>query len=72
MTVLLSTGGDRISPVLDATKSFLLVSAPSAGTQNRRPVHIAEADPIVKARRIAGLGARVLICGAVSWPLEPC
>jgi len=70
MTVLLSTDGDRISPVLDAAKSFLLVSATPAGAQSRKPVHIAEPDPIAKVKRIAGLGARVLICGAISWPLE--
>ena len=70
MNVLLSTDGDRVSPVLDAAKSFLLVSATSAGAQSRKLVHIAEADPIAKVKRIASLGARVLICGAISWPLE--
>jgi predicted Fe-Mo cluster-binding NifX family protein len=70
MTVLLSTDGDRISPVLDAAKSFLLISAGLDGARSRKPAFIAEADPIAKAKRIVGLGARVLICGAISWPLE--
>ena len=70
MDVLLPTDGDRISPVLDAARSFLLVSTSAKGDQTRHQVLIAEADPIVKAKRIVALGAGVLICGAISWPLE--
>jgi predicted Fe-Mo cluster-binding NifX family protein len=70
MNVLLSTDGDRISPVLDAAKTFLLVSARSDGAESRRQLQIAEADPIAKAKRIIELEAGVLICGAISWPLE--
>lgn len=70
MHVLLPTDGDRISPVLDAAKRFLLVGAGSTGVRTRKQVLVAEADPIAKAKRIAELGADVLICGAISWPLE--
>jgi predicted Fe-Mo cluster-binding NifX family protein len=70
MNVLLSTDGDRISPVLDAARSFLLVSVSADGVQTRRPLLVAEVDPIAKAKRIAEVGAGVLICGAISWPLE--
>ena len=70
MNVLLPTDGDRISPELDAAKSFLLVSTSPEGDQIRHQVLIAEADPVVKVKRIVAVGASVLICGAISWPLE--
>ena len=70
MNVLLSTDGKRISPVLDAAGAFLLVNVSWDGAQSRKPVLIREADPVVKAKRIAESGATVLICGAISWPLQ--
>lgn len=70
MDVLLPIDGERISPVLDAARSFLLVSERPNGEQRRQQMLIAEMDPIVKAKRIATAGASVLICGAISWPLE--
>jgi predicted Fe-Mo cluster-binding NifX family protein len=68
--VVLAIDGARIAPVLDAARCFLLVSPSPDGSRARRVVIIADADPITKARRLAGLGARVLVCGAISWPLE--
>jgi predicted Fe-Mo cluster-binding NifX family protein len=70
MKVLLATDGDRISPVLDAARCFLLVTAKSDGALFQEEALIADADPVTKAKRIVELGARVLICGAVSWSLE--
>jgi hypothetical protein len=70
MNVVLPIDGDRISPVLDAARCFLLVSARPGGVPARKETLIDEADPIAKARRIAVLGGNVLICGAISWPLE--
>jgi predicted Fe-Mo cluster-binding NifX family protein len=70
MKVVLAIDGDRISPVLDAARCFLLVIASSDGALIRKKVLIADADPITKAKRIAELGEGVLICGAISWPLE--
>ena len=68
--VLLSTDKDRISPVLDAARCFVLVSASPDGAQIRKQMLIPDADPIAKARRIVAVGAGVLICGAISWLLE--
>ena len=70
MHVLLPTDGERISPVLDAARCFVLVSGSADGAQTRKQVLIPDADPIAKVRRIVELGAGVLICGAISWPLE--
>jgi len=70
MKVVLAIDGDRISPVLDAARCFLLVTASTDGVLIRKEALIADADPVTKAKRIVELGGRVLICGAVSWPLE--
>jgi predicted Fe-Mo cluster-binding NifX family protein len=70
MKVVLPKDGDRISPVLDAARSFALVTAGSDGVFNRKEVVIADEDPVTKVKRIAELGADVMICGAISWPLE--
>jgi predicted Fe-Mo cluster-binding NifX family protein len=70
MKVLLPTDGDRISPVLDAARDFVLVTVNSDGALTRKKVLIADADPVTKVKRIIELGPDVLICGAISWPLE--
>lgn len=70
MKVVLPMEGDRISPVLDAARSFALVTAGSDGALSRKEMLITDADTVTKAKRIAELGAGVLICGALSWPLE--
>jgi len=68
--VVLAIDGDRISPVLDAARYFLLVTASTDGVLIRKEALIADADPVTKAKRIVELGGRVLICGTVSWPPE--
>jgi predicted Fe-Mo cluster-binding NifX family protein len=70
MKVVLPTDGDRISPLLDAARCFVLVGPSPDGALIRKQALIADADPITKAKRIVGLGGEVLICGAISWPLE--
>lgn len=70
MTVVLAINGDRISPVLDVTRCFLLVTARPDGALMRKEEIIDDDEPVSKVRRIVDLGARVLICGAISWPLE--
>ena len=70
MKVVLAIDRDRISPVLDSARCFLLVTRGPGGALIRREKHIADADPVTKAKCIVELGGRILICGAVSWPLE--
>ncbi len=60
----------RVSPVLDAAASLLVVEAAEGQPISRREVHLAAVDPIQRAREIGREGADVLICGALSWPLE--
>lgn len=70
MRVAVAVWADRISPVLDAAGSLLLVDVEDGRETARRHVPVEEAHPALRARRIQALGADVLICGAVSWPLE--
>jgi predicted Fe-Mo cluster-binding NifX family protein len=70
MKVVIAIDRDRISPLLDAARSFLLVIASADGALSRKEVLIADADPVTKAKCIAELGGCVLICGAISRPLE--
>lgn len=68
--VVLAMDGERISPVLDAARSFAVVSASADGTLTREEAVVAGEDQVAKAKGIAALGAGVLICGTISWPLE--
>jgi predicted Fe-Mo cluster-binding NifX family protein len=70
MKIMVAIDGDRISPVLDAARCFLVVTTGSDGVLIRRKINIADTDPVTKAKRIVELGGRILICGAISWPLE--
>lgn len=70
MKVVLAIDRDRISPVLDAARCFRLVNASPDGAWRQKAVFIDHADPVTKAKRIVALGGSVLICGAISWPLE--
>ena len=70
MRVALPIHGQRISPVFDVAGRFVLLDMNPGGEVTRREVRIAERDPIAKTKRIVALGSHVLICGAISWPLE--
>jgi predicted Fe-Mo cluster-binding NifX family protein len=70
MRVSLPVHGDRISPVLDVARRFVVLDVNVEGEVTRRNVRIENTDPVTRARRIVELGADVLICGAISWPLE--
>lgn len=60
----------RVSPVFDVAANLLLVEVEGAGEVGRREVALASADPARRAKEVSQLPAEVLICGAISWPLE--
>lgn len=60
----------RISPVFDVAGSVLLVDVADGKELARQNVAINAEQPQARANLIAGHGATVLICGAISWPLE--
>lgn len=70
MKVAIPTWGGRISPVFDVAKRLLVVDVECSTEVGREDKVIEETDPGLRARRLAQLGVNVLICGAVSLPLE--
>ena len=70
MRVAIPVFDDRVSPVFDAGRRVVLVDI-EGGREIRRTVQIIEEPELgPRARRVAELGADVLICGAISRPLE--
>lgn len=60
----------RVSPVLDVAGRFLLVELDEGREISRLDGSLAASGPLERAREFQQSGAQVLICGAVSRPLE--
>ncbi len=60
----------RVSPVFDVAGHVLLVEIADGREQARRDLAIEQSSPQVRAAWLAETGADVLICGAISRPLE--
>jgi len=61
---------NRISPLLDAARRFLVVDMENGQETARTEWVIETQDRVLRARRIVESGAAVLICGAISRVLE--
>ena len=70
MNIAIPTWDSRVSPVLDTASCLLVVSVDSGKEIKRRVVGIPAHQLAPRAREIASVGVEVLICGALSWPLE--
>ncbi len=66
MRVALATWNGRISPVFDVARRVLLLDIDEGREHARREETLPGTDPQAQADRLAGLGAQVLICGAMS------
>ena len=60
----------RISPVLDVARNFLLVDTNGDKETKLCDLLIENTRITTRAKKIVDLGTQVLICGAISWPLE--
>ncbi len=60
----------RISPVFDVAGNVLLVEFADGAERSRSDTRLDSQDPHARAARLAELGADVLICGAISRPME--
>jgi predicted Fe-Mo cluster-binding NifX family protein len=60
----------RISPLLDVSRHFLLVDVEDGEELGRQEIDIEKAEPVERAKQISKVGVDVLICGAISHPLE--
>ena len=60
----------RVSPVFDVAGNVLLVDVADGKEQARQNIAVEMDQPQARASLLTGHGATVLICGAISWPLE--
>lgn len=70
MRIAIPTWRGRVSPVFDAARNLLLVDAQDGREIRREETTVEPADLVARAKRVAQLGTDLLICGAISWPLE--
>lgn len=70
MRIAISCQQDRISPVFDVAGRLLLLDVKKGQPERRNIRRLDQTDSLVRARRVSQLGVQVLICGAISWPLE--
>jgi len=70
MRVAIPVWQGGVSPVFDVARSVLLVDLEAGVEQRRRRVPLGETGFLARAGRLRALSVNVLICGAVSWPLE--
>jgi predicted Fe-Mo cluster-binding NifX family protein len=60
----------RVSPVFDVAGQIILVDLDDGDADPWHTERLGGAGPHERARRLAELGVDVLVCGAISWPLE--
>lgn len=70
MRVAVPVSAGRVSPVFDVAGRLLLVDLDGQSELNRQEVPLGEENPAHRAKHLAQLGIDVLICGAISRPLE--
>jgi predicted Fe-Mo cluster-binding NifX family protein len=70
MKVGISTWQGRVSPVFDVARRLVLVEVGPGQELTRAEERIEQTHLSRRAERVARLGIDVLICGAISRPLE--
>jgi len=60
----------RVSPVFDVASKVLLVEIEDNRELQRQEDTLGSKYALARARALRDMGVDVLICGAVSWPLE--
>ncbi len=61
---------DRISPVFDVAERLLVVDVENGAEISRSEAVVAETSIAARSKKVTDLGVNVLICGAISLPLE--
>lgn len=70
MRVVIPNWQGRVSPVFDVAANVLVVDVVDGREDSRRNLALESAQVQARMGELAGLGAKVLICGAISRPLE--
>jgi len=70
MKVAIPIWTGRVSPVFDVAKNLLIAELDQGHELGRTQEPLKEAELPGRARRVSELGIDVLICGAISQPLQ--
>lgn len=70
MMIAIPNWQGRVSPVLDVAGALLLVAVEGSSVLSRQSVVLPDDTVLERAKRIKEFSVDVLVCGAVSWPLE--
>ena len=71
MKVAVPEWQSRVSPVFDVAAQVVVVELDhNAEESGRHTESLGNTSAQERARRLAELGVDVLVCGAISWPLE--
>jgi predicted Fe-Mo cluster-binding NifX family protein len=70
MRIAIAQWQGRVSPVFDVAGSLLVVDIEDGREVRREEVPLAETGELGRVGELTRLGAEVLICGAISAPLE--
>lgn len=70
MNVAIPTWNGKVSPVFDVARRLLVANVGGDAEVGREEVAIEETGLMARATRVTQLGVDVLICGAISVPLE--
>lgn len=68
--IALPTWEGRVSPVFDVAEHLLIVDLDGVSQRRRQSRRLGDAEPLVRAHVLASEEVDVLICGAISRPLE--
>jgi len=70
MKIAIPVWGYYVSTVFDFSDRLLIVDVDSGCIENRSTVHFVANTIVGKVARLKELGVQVLLCGAISRPLE--
>lgn len=70
MKVAIPQWQDRVSPVFDVASNLLVADVAAGVAHNRHTVRLNSENVQRRVNSLVELGVDVLICGAISWPLE--
>jgi hypothetical protein len=70
MNVALTVWNHRISPVFDVTRHVQLAQVEQGKILGQTEIDLAMEDPFRKVDRLAEAGVDLIICGAISRPVE--
>ena len=70
MNVAIPVWRGRLSPVFDVAARLLIVEIDDGVEKARGEMSLALDDPHSRPARLREAGVDVLVCGAISWPME--